>query len=272
VAAGDATSRAARRWPVTTGDRLRSHDVDVERLTQLHRDEHLVVVHKPSGLLTHRGWGRDRDTALARVRDMIGARVHLPHRLDRATSGVLIAALDEETHRALAAAFAEGRVHKTYLALVRGHAPDAGRIDHPITLPDRAEALDAQTDYALLGHSPVERCSLLRVEPKTGRPHQIRRHLKHVDHPIVGDTRYGRGDVNRLYRERYGFHRLGLHALSVAFDHPRTGESLRVEAPLPGDFARVLDALGLGVALGGGLAPTARTAARSAGAEEDGRE
>jgi len=215
----------------------------VQRL--LYRDEHLVVVDKPSGLASHRGWARDRDTALSRARDMVGARVYLPHRLDRGTSGVLVMALDEDTHRALCHAFEHGAVEKRYLALVRGHAPASGRVDHPLRAPGRESALQAVTDFALVAHSPRERCSLLSVQPRTGRPHQIRRHLKHVSHPLLGDSRYGKGPLNRDYRERYGLARLALHAEQVAFEHPRGGPRVVVSAPLPPDLAEVLAALGL---------------------------
>jgi tRNA pseudouridine65 synthase len=219
----------------------------VTPLVQLYRDAHLVVVSKPSGLLTHRGWGRDRDTALSRTRDMVGAKVHLPHRLDRATSGALLVALDLETQRALAHDFEHGRVKKSYLALVRGHAPERGCIDHAIRLPDRPPEVrvDAHTHFWRVGDSRVERCSLLRVQPLSGRPHQIRRHLKHIDHPIVGDTRYGDGKVNRHFRETWQLQRLALHAERIAFRHPITGEALDVEAPLPDDLRDVLERLGV---------------------------
>ncbi|MDD9932824.1 MAG: pseudouridine synthase [Myxococcales bacterium] len=217
----------------------------MERQSLLYRDEHLIAVNKPSGLATHRGWAPERDTALTRARDMLGQRVHLPHRLDRGTSGALLFALDEQTHRALAASFEAQQVHKRYLALVRGHAPASGTIDHAIRDKGQAEGRPAISDYQLLGHSPVERCSLLQVEPRTGRPHQIRRHLKHISHPLLGDTRYGKGALNRHYREHHGLHRLALHAVTLTFAHPHSGEPVTVHAPLPEDFAEVLDRLGL---------------------------
>lgn len=221
----------------------------MEPQTLLFRDADLVVVHKPSGLLTHRGWASDRDTALTRARDMLGQRVFLPHRLDRATSGVLVLALDADTHRALGRAFEQGEVVKQYLALVRGHAPKSGTIDHPLRTPDRPEPRAAVTDYTLLGHASGERCSLLRVTPRTGRSHQIRRHLKHLSHPLIGDTRYGKGAINRHYRDRYGLTRLALHAEHIAFVHPHTGQRIAVTAPLSRELASVLEALGLASAL-----------------------
>jgi len=103
----------------------------------------------------------------------------------------------------------------------------------------------------------VERCSLVEARPETGRFHQIRRHLKHLSHPIVGDVNYGKGDLNRLFRTRYGLHRLALHAHLLAFDHPATGRRLVVRAPLPADFAAALAALGLPVAVDDEGAPKA---------------
>ncbi len=217
----------------------------MERQRLIYRDEHLLVVNKPSGLLSHRGWAADRQTALSRARDMLGQRVFLPHRLDRATSGLLIFALDPQTHRDLCAAFERQEVRKSYLALVRGHTAAQGEINHPIRLPDGSGSREALSRFTLLDHCRIERCSLLRVQPHTGRPHQIRRHLKHISHPILGDTRYGKGDINRQYRERHALHRLALHAHTVAFTHPVTGETLELEAPLPTDLLTVFESLQL---------------------------
>jgi tRNA pseudouridine65 synthase len=219
----------------------------VERLRLLYRDAYLVVVDKPSGLLSHRGWGRDRETVLSRTRDMLGQWVHLPHRLDRATSGAMVVALDEQTLRRMMQRFEAGEVNKQYLALVRGQPPERGSIDHPIRPPGRQARLAAVTDFERLGCSPRERCSLVRAWPRTGRPHQIRRHLKHISHPLIGDTRYGDGKVNRHYRAGYGLHRLALHAERLAFEHPVSGERIDVRCPLPPDLSEVLEALGLEV-------------------------
>ena len=214
----------------------------------LFADDAVVVANKPSGLLVHRGWENDDDVAMFRVRDAVGAHVHPVHRLDRGTSGALVLARTAEAAATLGRAFAEGRVEKRYLALVRGTPPEAGVVDHAIPAKEGArERVPALTRYRLVARSPVERCSLVEAMPATGRLHQVRRHLKHLSHPIVGDVNYGKGDVNRHFRERYGLHRLALHAHIVAFAHPTTGTRLVVRAPLPPDFAAVLAALGLPV-------------------------
>ncbi|MDH5673566.1 MAG: pseudouridine synthase [Myxococcales bacterium] len=213
----------------------------MDRQSLLYRDAHLIVVNKPSGLLTHRGWAGDRDTALSRARDMLGTRVYLPHRLDRATSGALLLALDPDVLQALSRAFERGEIHKQYLALVRGHVQLGGRIDHPLRRDGSEEPQPAVTDFACIARAESERCSLLRLWPRSGRTHQLRRHLKHISHPIVGDTRYGKGEINRHYRTHYGLHRLALHAELLGFEHPITGARVEVRAPLPQELMAALE-------------------------------
>ena len=216
----------------------------------LFADEHVVVANKPSGPLVDRGWDDDDDVALFRVRDAVGAHVHPVHRLDRGTSGALLFARTAAAAAALGDDFAHGRVEKRYLALVRGTPPDAGVVDSPVPPKEgSAERVPAVTRYRRIAQSPIDRCSLVEAVPETGRLHQIRRHLKHLSHPIVGDVNYGKGDVNRHYRARYGLHRLALHAHRLAFGHPATGARVVVRAPLPADFAAVLAALALPVAV-----------------------
>jgi tRNA pseudouridine65 synthase len=208
-------------------------------------DSHLVVANKPSGLLVHRGWDGDDDVAMFRVRDAIGQHVHPMHRLDRATSGALLFARTREVAAALARAFEERRVEKRYVALVRGTAPEAGVIDHAIPKSEGGPRVPAVTRFRRLATSSVERCSLVDAIPETGRLHQVRRHLRHIDHPLVGDVNYGSGAINRMYRAGYGLRRLALHAHWLAFEHPVTGEALVVRAPIPPDLASPFGALGL---------------------------
>jgi tRNA pseudouridine65 synthase len=215
-------------------------------LDVLYVDEHLIVVNKPSGLLVHRGWDDDRDVALTLVRDALGARVNPVHRLDRATSGALVFARTAEMTTALGALFAEGGVGKSYRALVRGVPPAEGVIDNPVPRREGGPRVPAVTRYRLLATSPRERCSLVLALPETGRLHQVRRHLKHLGHPLIGDVNYGKGDLNRHFRATYQLHRLALHACTLAFTHPATGEPLRIVAPMPADLAAPLVALGLG--------------------------
>lgn len=208
-------------------------------------DEHLVVANKPSGLLVHRGWGGDDDVAMFRVRDALGEHVHPVHRLDRGTSGALVLARSREIASILMKAFEEQRADKRYLALVRGMAPEAGVIDYPIPRVEDGPRVPATTRFRSVARSPVDRCTLVEARPLTGRLHQVRRHLRHIDHPLVGDVTHGSGVVNRHYRAAFGLHRLALHAHRIAFAHPVTGAPLVVRAPMPDDLASPLLALGL---------------------------
>jgi len=209
-------------------------------------DEHVVVADKPSGLSVHRGWDGERDVAMFRVRDALGgAHVHPVHRLDRGTSGALVFARTIEAARILAKAFEDGRVSKRYLALVRGAPPEGGVIDHAIPKSEGGPRVNAVTRFRLVAKSPVDRCALVEAVPETGRLHQIRRHLRHIDHPLVGDVNYGSGVINRHYRATYALHRLALHAHRIAFSHPMTNTWIDVVAPMPEDLATPLALLGL---------------------------
>jgi tRNA pseudouridine65 synthase len=192
-------------------------------------------VDKPAGLAVHRGAARDRIVALQIVRDLVGRHVHAVHRLDRATSGVLLFALDERTAGKMQARFAAAEITKRYLALVRGVPPERGTIDHPIPREKKGPGVTAVTHFRRL--ASFERYALMEVRPQTGRRHQIRRHFKHLSHPLIGDVRYGKGEHNRLFRERFGLYRLALHALELSFEHPQSGERLRILAPVPADLS-----------------------------------
>lgn len=211
-------------------------------------DADLVVANKPSGIVVHRGWANDDDVAMFRVRDALGQHVHPVHRLDRGTSGALVFARTREMAAAMASAFEEGRIDKGYLALVRGHPPAEGTVDYPLAPQPGAERVPAVTHFRTVASSSVDRCSLVEARPVTGRLHQIRRHLRHLSHPLVGDVTHGSGPLNRHYRATYGLHRLALHAHRVAFTHPRTDQRLDVRAPLPDDLAGPLRTLGFDLA------------------------
>ncbi|MGE0321819.1 MAG: pseudouridine synthase [Polyangiaceae bacterium] len=224
-----------------------------QSLKVLAEDDQLVVIDKPSGLLVHPGWAKEKPTALHLVRDRVGCHVYPAHRLDRATSGVLVFAKSPESASTLGKAFAEGHVRKRYLALVRGE-PDDQLIDHPLPRgEDKAgprvaartyiRRLDSVTLTVVLRGHPV-RYSLVEALPETGRLHQIRRHLKHAGHPILGDVRYGKGDHNRLCREVFGLHRLALHAADLWLPHPRTREATHFSAELPRDLRGPLAEMG----------------------------
>jgi len=231
----------------------------------LFADEHLVAVHKPSGLLVHRSPIDRRETrfALQLVRDQLGRRVYPVHRLDKPTSGVLLFALSTEAARELSLAFAHGRVEKTYLAVVRGVPDEAGVIDYPLREEpdgpaDRGEGPGGGAQAALtafrrlaatelpyaVGRYPTSRYALVEAHPRTGRRHQLRRHFKHILHPLVGDTKYGEGRHNRFFRERFDCRRLLLAAVELTFPHPESGAALTVSAPPEASFLEPLARLG----------------------------
>ncbi|BCA80799.1 tRNA pseudouridine(65) synthase TruC [Desulfuromonas sp. AOP6] len=236
-----------------------------EKLDILYADDHLVAINKPAGLLVHRSPIDRRETrfALQLLRDQLGRPVYPAHRLDKPTSGVLLFALSPEMARALGESFARGAVEKTYLAVLRGVCPETGIIDHPLLEePDRLAdypvqpdkpAQEAVTSYRRLaqvelpfavGRYPSSRYSLVEAHPRTGRRHQLRRHFKHIFHPIIGDTKYGEGRHNRFFREHFGCQRLLLAATRLAFPHPLDGRQLVIEAPLDPIFADLLERLG----------------------------
>lgn len=211
---------------------------------------------KPPGLLVHRTGLDAGETrfALQLLRDQLGRAVWPAHRLDKGTSGVLLFALDADTASGLGRAFeAPERVCKTYRAVVRGWPPASGRIDYPLKRMEddartgREELQDARTDYRMLecyelplpyDHFATTRCALLELQPLSGRRHQLRRHLKHIAHPIVGDATHGKGPLNRSLAPWLGGQRLWLHALRLELPHPVSGERLSVEAPADATWGR----------------------------------
>jgi len=229
----------------------------------LYRDDCCVAVAKPGGLAVHRSrLHADSDVLLQRLRDQLAQRVYPVHRLDRATGGVVVFGLSSEAARQLADAFSAGRARKRYWAIVRGHLDGEGLVDHPLVDLDSGVSREARTRYRALcraelpipvGRYQTARYTLLELEPLTGRQHQLRRHLKHISHPIVGDTTYGRGEHNRLFRQLTGLQRLWLLARAIAFPHPRTGQELRLAAPLDEAWCALLERLGCAdaAALGG---------------------
>ena len=219
-------------------------------------DDDLVAVDKPPGLAVHRSRlvGDDDDYLMDRLRLQVEGRLHEVHRLDRATSGVLLVARSSEVAAELGRQAMTRTMDKTYLAVVRGWPAEQGEIDYPLTGSSlRGEAKPALTRWRRLatvevaiaqGRYPQQRYSLLEVTPETGRYRQIRRHFHHVSHHLLGDTSHGRGDHNRLIRQHYGVHRLMLHALRLRVVHPVTRQPLVLEAPLDAAWKRLFDAFG----------------------------
>lgn len=217
--------------------------LDAIDLPLLYADDALVVVAKPSGIAVHRGLARERLVLVDVAEQRLGRPVFPVHRLDRGTSGALILPLSSDAARLLQRQFEAGTVDKRYLALVRGIPPEEGVIDSPVPRALDGPRVPAITAFRRL--ATWERYALVEAHPRTGRLHQIRRHLKHIGHPLIGDVRYGKGEHNRFFRARFGLHRLGLHATSIAFEHPFSGERLLVSAPLPPDLEATFRAMGV---------------------------
>ncbi len=209
----------------------------------LHRDDRCVVVDKPTGVATHRGWADDDDALLQRVRDEVNAFVYPVNRLDRGASGIVLFALDKDAARGFSEAWPAA--DKRYLAITRGHPPEHTLIDHPIPKAPGLERVPAKTE--IWRRDTFGRYALVEARPHTGRLHQIRRHLKHISCPLIGDVRYGKGEHNRLWRERFALHRLALHCTSLRVAHPADGE-LFVEAPLAPDLQTAIESAKLAFA------------------------
>jgi tRNA pseudouridine65 synthase len=226
-------------------------------LSVLHLDDRLVAIDKPAGLLVHPS-GLDahaQQTALQLLRDQLGQRLWPLHRLDKATSGVLLFARDPDAAREWGLAFEQGRIGKRYVALVRGWPPESGVMEQALArdpeLPSQGqERLQAVTRYRRLAcfewpfsvdaRHPTSRYALVEVEPLTGRRHQIRRHFKHIAHPLVGDTTHGKGAHNRAVAQWLGTSRLWLHCEWMQL--PTAGGPLSVAAPCGPEWAPLLAA------------------------------
>lgn len=231
----------------------------MSELPVLLQDEYLIAVDKPSGLLVHRSWIAKHETefALQQVRDQIGQHVYPVHRLDRPTSGILLFAKDPDTARLMTEQFTARDVRKTYHAVVRGYL-DSGTLDYPLKeeldrIADKQadqdkEAQPAVTDYVCLQQielpfavskkHPTSRYSLMRLHPHTGRKHQLRRHMSHLRHPIIGDTNHGDGRHNRFFQQHFELRRLLLAATGLTFAHPHTKTAVQIELPIPEELLR----------------------------------
>lgn len=216
----------------------------------LFQDEFIVAINKPHGLLVHRSpiAADASEFAIQLLRDQLGQKVYPTHRLDRKTSGVLIFALDENTNRLMQQDFMNKKVDKKYLTFVRGFAPNEGTIDYELTTDD-GKVQDAITHFKTLeqfeipvplGKHTSSRYSLLTVNPETGRMHQIRKHLAHIFHPIIGDRPHGCNKQNKLFLEQWNMNRMLLHASEIRFTHPVTKLETHIEAAMSSEFTRML--------------------------------
>ena len=228
----------------------------------LHQCADLVAINKPHGLLVHRSpiAADASEFAVQILRDQLGQRVYPVHRLDRKTGGVLLFALNETTNATMQQQFMDGQVAKTYLAIVRGHTPDEQLIDYPLRRSDTRHddgpgtgvLQEAITTLKTLRRTEVDvpfgkhatsRYSLVELTPTTGRMHQLRKHMAHILHPIIGDRPHGCNKQNKLFLERFGMNTMLLHARQIQFQHPISTEEITVTAPWQTEFGRMLETL-----------------------------
>ncbi len=230
----------------------------------LFQDDELVIVDKPAGFHVHPP--EDQRHRIARgtnalflLRRQLDRYVYPVHRIDRATSGVLVFALNPQSANVLSTAFAQRTVKKTYFAVTRGWTSDQGEINHPLKTEKKAEGDPTQTRESLtrywtvgrweapiaVGRYSSARYSLVEVEPLTGRMHQIRRHFAHLSHPLIGDTIYGDGRQNRAFRDHLGVRQLLLKAYRLEFAHPKTGTPIQAISRWDSTWQKVFEAAGV---------------------------
>ncbi len=227
----------------------------------IYHDDDLIAISKPSGWLVHRSWLDKNETVfvMQTLRDQINQHVFPVHRLDRPTSGVLLFALSSDTARIMSEQFASHQIEKTYYAIVRGYLEDEAIIDYPLVaeldkIADKfatqnKPAQEAVTHYRgiskievpiKIGKFDTARYSLVELKPKTGRKHQLRRHMKHIFHPILGDSKHGDLHQNRAFANYFDIKRLMLHAASLQIKHPRTDKAITLTSSLPVEWHDVL--------------------------------
>lgn len=228
----------------------------------LFEDTDLLVLNKPSDILVHKSMidRHDKLNIVDWLENQLSAKVFSVHRLDKPTSGCLIFAKSKGIAQKINGLFSEHKVVKSYIAIVRGYTDEEGQIDYPLKEEiDKMEdsrtsrvlaAKSAITDYKRLAtlelpipnkrHSTT-RYSLVELFPKTGRKHQLRRHMAHIRHPIIGDTRHGDGTQNTIARTHLGCHRLLLHAKTLTLPHPSSDETLKIIACPPPELSKILN-------------------------------
>ncbi|WP_392561972.1 tRNA pseudouridine(65) synthase TruC [Orbus sturtevantii] len=227
----------------------------------LYQDEHLIAINKPSGWLVHRSWldKNEKVVVMQTLRDQIGKHVFPVHRLDRPTSGVLLFALSSEIAKLLSLQFAARQPEKIYHAIVRGIIDKPGHIDYPLIeeldkIADKFTNKDKAVQEAITDYTPIScveipvavgkyltaRYSFIELSPQTGRKHQLRRHMSHIFHPIIGDSRHGDLHQNRAFAQYFNIKRLMLHASSLAFTHPINQKNVVVNAKFDDDWLAIL--------------------------------
>jgi len=208
-------------------------------------DSEILVVNKPNDLIVHQskfGGKIDNKSLCQILHQQIGQPVYPVHRLDRKTSGVLLLSKNKANIPRLQAQFTDQTINKKYIALVRGHVLDSGSVDTPIKPEGKTIYKSALTLFKPIDHIEVDiavppystaRYTLMELSPKTGRTHQLRKHMNKISHPIIGDPKYGNRHHNHMFEKKLEISKLFLHALQLRVQHPETNESLIFEADLP---------------------------------------
>ena len=205
----------------------------------LYQDETMIAVDKPSGIFVHRtALGPDRRVLVKVLGDQLERRLFPVHRLDRATSGVILFGFNSEAARGVHDALRAPDARKRYIVVARGTTEPAFSSERPLTNRRTGKKQDARTEFETL--ASFFRLSIVQATIHTGRQNQIRRHLSHLAHQVIGCTSYGKGKINQFFRDEYGLPRLCLHATDVRFTHPTTGEATTIRAPLADDLRAFL--------------------------------
>jgi tRNA pseudouridine65 synthase len=229
---------------------VKSHDRN-PLLEIIYQDEDIIAINKPTGLLVHRSpIATDvQEFAMQMLRDQIGQHVYPAHRLDRKTSGVLLFGKNPLAHKALQALFADRKMDKTYFAIVRGYVDEVGTIDYALT-NESGKTQDAITHFERIGLAelPVpfgkhatSRYSLVKLKPETGRMHQLRKHMAHIMHPIIGDRPHGCNKQNKLFKEKWQLEDMMLHARHLSFEYPLREKKMTLTSPFQPEFKRIAE-------------------------------
>ncbi len=215
----------------------------------------MIAINKPHGLLVHKSsYAKNvNEFAVQLLRDQVGRKVYPCHRIDRKTGGVLLFALNNETNSQVQTLFAQNKIKKKYLAIVRGYTLKSGVINYPLT-NEKGKIQDAVTVYETLKQSELNipagkfetsRYSLVELLPQTGRMHQIRKHFAHIMHPIIGDRPHGCNKQNKIFKEKFKMTSMMLHAVELKFAHPKTDQEITISANLQDEFKRTKKILNL---------------------------
>jgi tRNA pseudouridine65 synthase len=220
-------------------------------------DDHCIVANKPNNVLVHHSYYARNitdDSLLQILKQQTGHKFYPVHRLDRKTSGLILLAKKKEFVSKFQELFDNKEISKKYVALVRGYCNDSGIIDSRVKNPDTGVYKDALTHYKLINKVETDvavhpystsRYSIIELEPKTGRTHQLRKHLNKIAHPIIGDHKYGNRHHNQMFTERFNIDNLYLHAKSLQFLHPFTDKEIKLNSELPEFWNKPMNDFGI---------------------------